>query len=81
MKPGKLVEVRWLDTSTWSNWKTKEVAADSELITAVTVGYIILRTKKKLIVASTYVDEEDGKVSEVTAIPAGCIVSVKVLRQ
>ena len=77
--PGVLVEVLWLDTEGNSSWMDRRIALASTPPLICTVGFLMLKNKEKLVIASSYGDEQEGNVSDVNTIPAGCVVKIRNL--
>lgn len=71
-----LVEVEWRDAAGHLSWF--EEGKSGELAACVSVGYIIERTKRKIVLAQT-VGSSFGRVMTTghQAIPAGCVVRVR----
>lgn len=72
-----MVLVEWLDTSSNSNWATKE-EAKPKVLTCRTIGFLLERNKKHIAIYAT--DSESGNISDRVCIPKGCIKSVKRLK-
>ena len=78
MKKRGLLIVEWDDISATSGWKSEDnVDKECNPLRSVTVGWRMKSDRKTLRVASTRT--EDGRCSDVNAIPRGCIVSIKRL--
>lgn len=76
MKRRELVVVRWRDTETEGiGWQ--EPAATSRPLRYRTVGYVIRRSKRFLVVSPTIVS--DGRVNTTWRIPIGAIVEIRSL--
>jgi hypothetical protein len=69
---GKLVFVEWVDTVSDAGWETKETV-NTKLVKQV--GWIVQNDDDVLKIASTVSEEE---YYSVTAIPVGCIRSVRL---
>tara|TARA_R110002012_G_scaffold16384_2_gene63285 strand:- start:1599 stop:1820 length:222 start_codon:yes stop_codon:yes gene_type:complete len=69
---GKLVFVEWVDTVSDAGWETKETV-NTKLVKQV--GWIVHNDDDALKIASTVSEEE---YYSVTAIPVGCIRSVRL---
>lgn len=80
-----IVEVSWLDSTSWSGWCDLDVAlrrADDEDMKHVTAGYLIADDAKAVTVALSATVEEferDVLVADVQAIPRKCVLSVTEL--
>lgn len=74
-EPGRLVLVRWRDScSPVRKWHDDEVGRTYTDTECVSVGWLMRRDKKSLAIAATFSD--GGGIADLTAIPAGCVVSV-----
>tara|TARA_Y100000310_G_C20532112_1_gene739012 strand:+ start:258 stop:479 length:222 start_codon:yes stop_codon:yes gene_type:complete len=69
---GKLVFVEWLDTVSDAGWETKETV-NTKLVKQV--GWVVQNDADVLKIASTVSEEE---YYSVTAIPVGCIRTVRL---
>lgn len=69
---GKLVFVEWVDTVSDAGWETKETV-NTKLVKQV--GWIVQNDDDVLKIASTVSEEE---YYSVTAIPVGCIRTVRL---
>jgi len=69
---GKLVFVEWIDTVSDAGWETKETV-NTKLVKQV--GWIVQNDDDVLKIASTVSEEE---YYSVTAIPVGCIRTVRL---
>tara|TARA_Y100000296_G_C5147902_1_gene244770 strand:+ start:1023 stop:1268 length:246 start_codon:yes stop_codon:yes gene_type:complete len=69
---GKLVFVEWLDTVSDAGWETKETV-NTRLVKQV--GWVVQNDADVLKIASTVSEEE---YYSVTAIPVGCIRTVRL---
>ena len=74
-----LVEVKWNDATGESGWMDINKAKLSKPARPVSLGYLLEKTKEKLIIFTDYiVDDEDGTltVGNVTTIPAAWVQDV-----
>jgi len=71
-----LVIVTWLDTVESSQWMNAEEIYEVSCVECRTVGWVIRKTEKNIVLASTRSDLE----SNVISIPIGCIESIRYLR-
>ena len=76
MKEPRLVEVTWMDASSDDDWKDSDDEPVA-LVTCRTVGWLIRRDDKRLVVVQTITDD-DGRGNE-WSIPAGCVKKVRRL--
>ena len=74
-----LVEVKWNDATGEAGWMDINKAKLSKPARPVSLGYLLEKTKEKLIIFTDYiVDDEDGTltVGNVTTIPAAWVQDV-----
>ena len=74
-----LVEVKWNDATGESGWMDINKAKLSKPARPVSLGYLLEKTKEKLIIFTDYiVDDEDGTltVGNVSTIPAAWVQEV-----
>ena len=74
-----LVEVKWNDATGESGWMDINKAKLSKPAKPVSLGYLLEKTKEKLIIFTDYiVDDEDGTltVGNVSTIPAAWVQDV-----
>ena len=79
IKDYSLVEVKWNDATGESGWMDINKAKLSKPAKPVSLGYLLEKTKEKLIIFTDYiVDDEDGTltVGNVTTIPAAWVQDV-----
>ena len=79
IKDYALVEVKWNDATGESGWMDINKAKLSKPAKPVSLGYLLEKTKEKLIIFTDYiVDDEDGTltVGNVTTIPAAWVQDV-----
>ena len=78
----KIVLVKWMDTTTYSE---RHLMGDTpryaRLTSCETTGFLVEKTKEKVVVAHQIfnVPENEPLASDFTAIPRGCIKSIKEL--
>ena len=75
----QLVEVKWNDATGESGWMDINKAKLSKPARPVSLGYLLEKTKEKLIIFTDYiVDDEDGTltVGNVSTIPAAWVQEV-----
>ena len=68
--------VDWLDACGDTAWTSEAEARNAEPALCTTVGVIISRTKKKLVIAGTVAHHGDDQVGDVNTIPGEWIKSV-----
>lgn len=77
-----IVDITWMDASSHSGWMPLEVVdKEATLFECHSVGYLLKRSKERVIVAQNLSTKSVGKVSDVMVIPAGWITAIKVLRK
>ena len=79
IKDYPLVEVKWNDATGESGWMDINKAKLSKPARPVSLGYLLEKTKEKLIIFTDYiVDDEDGTltVGNVSTIPAAWVQDV-----
>ena len=78
-EPGSLVLVTWRDScSPGRKWQDRDWVKDNyTAVTCRSVGWLVRRDKKDLVLCASYGQPEVG---DVTAIPSACVVSVKRLK-
>ena len=72
------MRVEWWDPCGTATWASREDAATLEPVRCTTVGVIVHRSRRVLVIAATVGD--NGQVADLTAIPAGCVRKVTRLR-
>jgi len=78
-KTRQVVAVDWLDAAGASEWHDEKEAAAQEPPLCTTVGVIISRTKRRIIIAGTVGHGDDQHVGDVNIIPAGMVRAVEPL--
>lgn len=73
----RLVEVKWVDSALNIGWKS-EYSKETSISQCKTVGYLIKKNKKQLVIAMNINDS--GGYSEAMAIPIGCVKSIKKVK-
>lgn len=76
----KRVEVTWVDSTMLRfGWQDPEEYQDefSRSYTITTVGYIVHRTKRELVLVMNR--SENGQVGDGIAIPTGCILKIRTI--
>lgn len=77
-KKTKIIKVKWVDSSTYSQWYKKEdieeaIVTNEPIIESI--GYLIFENKEKILLASNNDDEESF--SAITSIPKCSIMETK----
>ena len=78
MAKDKLVLVKWEDAGSRSKWTDKN-AEEMNLIICRSVGYLLKKTAKKVIIYATRNDQND--IGDQTCIPRGCVKSIRNIRE
>ena len=77
MKNHKKVQVSWYDSTSRGRWVESSIARDYKPAGIRTVGLLVKKTKREVVVALN--TDEDGDVSDVITIPRGCVWSITEL--
>lgn len=75
----KVVHVQWVDAASLGGWRGKreaEIFIEGELNPVHTVGILVKRTKKKIVLIQTHGINE---VLGLFEIPTGCVKSIKTI--
>lgn len=74
------VEVSWVDSAVSGGWRSlEEFRGAAQLAQCVTVGLLIKKTKKLVVVAQSAA--KDGDVADAIAIPISCVRSIRYLKR
>lgn len=77
-----IVNVTWMDASSHSGWMPLEVVdKEATLFECHSVGYLLKRTKDRVIVAQNLSERSVGKASDIMVIPSNWVTGIKVLRK
>ena len=68
----QLIEVIWEDIVQDPTWET-----NVDCLTVTSVGYLLENSEKYLKIGTSIT--EDGEIAGITAMPKGCVVSIKFL--
>jgi len=79
MYDGTLVLIRWKDIVGDDNWQTRKDAKELQPHEFVSVGWLLRKDKKSIVITSCY-SPDDDTVGSVTSIPMGTVLEVKQLR-
>ena len=74
-----LVEVHWQDASTRSCWGAFEEYLEHGPVNCISVGYLLQRNKKHILLAQTQSD--DHQCNSAIAIPAKWLRSIRVINK
>ena len=78
MKEYKRVEVEWDDSCSNNGWQCADTAKSHSTAQCRTVSYLVKSSKKSITLVQSL--SNTGNISELMAIPRGCIKSIKVLK-
>ena len=74
------VEVTWIDASMNTGWSTKEEALKVQPPVCYSVGWLLKRTRKMVLLVLSRGEGENSHVADVLTIPAGMVKKVRTLR-
>ena len=77
-KPNRIVFVEWEDPTGNSKWAAIEDARENTPIQCVSVGLLISDSKKNLVLAASYC-EENMTVADVTVMPRSAVRSMRTI--
>ncbi len=72
-----IVCVHWLDSYVRDDWQTPSEAKEQVPSHCMTVGFLIIKSKEKVIIASG--KSEGGNLSSTWAIPRACVKKIQYL--
>jgi hypothetical protein len=76
----KIVRVAWLDhCEDGATWQTYEDAKQAQPVTCHTVGHLVHQDAERVVVTSTWVEDDDETVGRPLAIVASAVVGFEVL--
>jgi hypothetical protein len=67
--------VTWEDTVTEDAWSNIQIARDMKPVLTRSVGFILFKTKKKIVLASMV--SSNTHMCQLTCIPMGCVIEIK----
>lgn len=70
-----LVEVTWVDSTSYTRWTTRDGALGMPLIVITTAGYLLDKTRKEVRLVRSMAADDD--VGDVFLIPRSCIFKIK----
>jgi hypothetical protein len=70
----KLVAIEWIDSCHLPGWVGKEEAEEAGISECTSVGLIIRKDKKEVVIAQSYSDT--GNYAEITSIPVCSVVKI-----
>ena len=71
----KIIEVEWEDSCSIANQWMKP-NGDLEPSLCKSVGYLVSKNKKRIVIAQNY-NDESGEVHNQFIIPRGCVIKIK----
>ena len=76
-----VVVVEWDDTVGASKWISLHELLDQQPDRCLSIGWLLSKTPKQLILAAARnsCEGEDARWADTTIIPAGCVISMRVL--
>ena len=75
----KIYYVEWLDSSMSTHgWQARSVGEELDLCLCKSVGIIIKKTKKRIVIAPTWSEENT---SQEGAIPKSCITKMECIKE
>ena len=74
-----VVAVDWLDAKGDTAWQSEAEAKNEEPALCTTVGVIVSRTKRRIVIAGTVGHGGDDQIGDVNVIPSGMIRCVAPL--
>ena len=75
----QIVEVTWRDSNGYSKWESLADYAYLKPALCRTVGYLLHKDKKEIVIVFTQSMENEGDGNGAIAIPRGCVKSIKTL--
>ena len=78
MAKHKIVEVRWVDASSYASARTVDQCKKCSLLKMKTVGYLISEDIKVVVVSMEFC--ENGMYKDTTVIPRSTVISIKRLK-
>ena len=79
MLNGTLVMVRWEDIVGDDNWQTRKEAIGVIPHNFVSVGWLLRKDKKSIVITACY-SPDDDTVGSITSIPIGAVLEVKTIK-
>lgn len=79
MRKYKKVEIVWEDCAGWSSWHNLEEAKKESVLLINSVGYLIHKDKKRLLIVNSLDNQEHPKCDNQLTIPRRVIKSIKEL--
>lgn len=78
----RIVEVDWLDhCEDGPTWVPYDDAMDAKLARCHTVGYLVHEDDERIVVCSSWVDDDDETVSRPFVIARACVTRFEVIRE
>lgn len=79
MYDGTLVVVHWVDIVGDDNWQTRKEAAEVKPHAFISVGWLLKKNKKAIVIIACY-SPDDDTVGSITSIPMGAVLEVKTIK-
>ena len=76
---GTLVIIRWKDIVGDDNWQTREEAAEVKPHVFISIGWLLKKDKKAIVITACY-SPDDDTVGSITSIPMGAVLEVKTIK-
>ena len=73
----KIAKVTWMDIAGHSSWRKEEEARGSEPIPITSVGFLIHKTRCKVVLALNY--DHGGQVADTLTIPRHNITGIEII--
>ena len=70
-----LVEVTWHDAAGETGWETLYDAQQADIIVCVTLGYLIKKDRRRVVIASS-IRDDGARVEHTTTIPRTWVVKI-----
>lgn len=74
------VEIVWLDTVAESKWNDIKDVKKEEPARIINIGYVVKRTKEKIILCSAYSEKKEDRQCDYTVIPMGVVIDIKEIK-
>ena len=75
-----IIEVTWVDSNGTSKWDSLENYRNHSVAHYKTVGYLLKKTKKEVLVVFSQSPANNGDGNGAMAIPMGCVTKIKRIK-
>lgn len=75
-----LVEVVWHDAAGNTGWESLYDAQQADIIVCITLGYLIKKDRRKIVIASS-IRKDSERVEHTTTIPRTWVVKITPLKE